>query len=149
MIKIALDKGKKSSASYSTAVDADRYAIKAYSNFLGNDNEELAYDEILRPHCERTVQRSMGCKRVYAIQDTTDLNYSKLKKCQNLGLITKNKNSKGTPGLNLHSLFMVGENGIPLGIGDATCYAPELVGRSSNRNNLPIEEKESFRWPRS
>ena len=57
MIKIALDKGKKSSASYSTAVDADRYAIKAYSNFLGNDNEELAYDEILRPFWEGTIPK--------------------------------------------------------------------------------------------
>jgi len=146
LIKIALDKGQKPSDSYSTAVDADRYAIKAYYNFLGNDNEELTYEEILRPHCERTVQRVMGCKRVYAIQDTSDLNYSKLKKCQGLGVITKNKNSKGTAGLNLHSLFMIDDKGIPLGIGDAKCYAPELVGSSTNRNNLPIEEKESFRW---
>ena len=43
-------------------------------------------------------------------------------------------------------MFIVGENGIPLGIGDAKCYAPELVNASTNRNNLPIEEKESFRW---
>ena len=146
LIKIASDKGEKPSASYSTAVDADRYAIKAYYNFLGNDNEELTYEEIIKPHCERTVQRAMGCKTVYAIQDTSDLNYSKLKKCQGLGLITKNKNSKGTPGLNLHSLFMVDENGIPLGIADANCYAPKLANTSTNRNNLPIEEKESFRW---
>jgi len=146
LIKIASDKGQKPSDSYSTAVDADRYAIKGYYNFLGNDNEELTYEEILRPHCERTVQRVMGCKRVYAIQDTSDLNYSKLKKCQGLGLITKNKNSKGTPGLNLHSLFMINDKGIPLGIGDVNCYAPELVGSSTNRNTLPIEEKESFRW---
>jgi len=146
LIKIASDKGKKPSDSYSTAVDADRYAIKGYYNFLGNNNEELTSEEILRPHCERTVQRAMGCKRVFAIQDTSDLNYSKLKKCQGLGLITKNKNSKGTAGLNLHSLFLVDDEGIPLGIGDANCYAPELVDPSTNRNNLPIEEKESFRW---
>jgi len=146
LVKIASDKGAAPSHSYSMAVNGDRYAIKGYYNFIGNSNDEMTDDEILKPHGERTVQRMMGSETVYAIQDTSDLNYSTLKGCDDLGIIAKTKNSKGTLGLSLHSLFMVNDQGIPLGIGHSECYAPELVSNSKNRNSLPIEDKESYRW---
>lgn len=146
LVKIASEKGAAPSHSYSTAVNGDRYAIKAYYNFLGNANDEMSYDEILKPHGERTVQRMMGSETVYAVQDTSDLNYSTLKGCAGLGIIAKAKNSKGTLGLSLHSVFMVNDQGIPLGIGHSECYAPELASNSKNRNSLPIEDKESYRW---
>ena len=56
----------------------------------------------------RTLQRAKSEQTVYAVQDSSDPNYKGLKKCNNLGLIGKLKNSKGTKGLRLHNRKLEG-----------------------------------------
>ena len=146
LVKIATARGNRPSSVYPEAVNGDRYAIKGYYKFLGNDNEELNDRSVLKPHKERTVQRILAKDRVISIQDTTDLNYHHLKRCENLGIISKNKGSKGTKGLKLHSTLVVDTNGIPLGVIDKKCYAPKGKTSQKGRDNIPIEEKESYRW---
>jgi hypothetical protein len=147
LVKVACDKSKAPSASYAASVNGDRYALKGYYNFLGNNNDEFSFNQILSRHREITIRRMNDQKNVIAIQDTTDLNYSGLDKTEGLGFIGKNKNSNGSLGLRLHSTFVVNQNGLPLGISYAECYAPEIKNRNGrNRINTPIEEKDSYRW---
>jgi len=146
LIKIADDKTQSPGESYLKAVNGHRYDVKSYYGFLGNNDKEISFDSILEPHMNRTLQRAKSEQTVYAVQDSSDLNYKGLKKCNNLGLIGKLKNSKGTKGLRLHNTLMVNEDGLPLGLGFEKCYAPELVDKKIQRSTLPIEKKESFRW---
>lgn len=147
LVKIAADRGRKPTGSYSEAVGGDKQELKAYYGFLAKENEEMTETGILSAHRGRTVQRIKGQKRVLAIQDTTDLNYAKSTSCAGLGVIAQNNGkSTGTKGLSLHSLFVVNDQGLPLGIGGWECYAPEIHKKGAHRNCLPIEEKESYRW---
>ena len=54
-------------------------------------------------------------------------------------------------GLILHDTLAFTEEGTPLGVLDAQCWArdPEDKGKSERRKTLPIEEKESMKWLRS
>jgi hypothetical protein len=146
--KIARDKGGSPSASYPQAVNGDRQAMKGYYCFLSNGNAEITFDQVLSRHSESTIRRINAYKTVIAVQDTTDLNYSGLAKTGGLGKISKNgKSGGGSSGLMLHSVFMVTESGLPLGIPYAECSAPSIVNRNGgDRNRTPIEDKESYRW---
>lgn len=147
LVKIAADRGGKPACSYSEAVSGDKQELKAYYGFLAKENEEMTDTAILTAHRGRTVQRIKGQERVLAIQDTTDLNYATSTSCAGLGVIAQNNGkSAGTKGLSLHSLFMVSDQGLPVGIGGWECYAPEIHKEGDHRNRLPIEEKESYRW---
>ena len=86
---------------------------------------------------------------ILAIQDTTDLNYSKIKDCEGLGSIGKNQTGTEAKGLKLHSSFTVDIKGLPVGILEAKCYAPDpskVKRKKSEKRNTPIQEKESYRW---
>lgn len=148
LVKIARDLGSSPSFSYPQAVNGDRYAMKGFYTFLSNGNEEITFDQLLSRHRESTIKRINSCKTVIAIQDTTDLNYSGLSKTTGLGRTAKNvKKGDGSLGLMLHSVLIVDEQGLPLGITDAECTAPAIINRNGrDRNYTPIEEKESFRW---
>ncbi len=148
LVKIARDKGGKPLSSYPKAVNGDRYAMKGYYGFLSNDNKEITFQQLLSQHRNSTIRRIKTRDTVIAIQDTCDLNYSGLKNTEGLGKIGKNgENSNGSPGLALHSVFIVDENGLPLGVTDAECVAPEIgTRRNKRRTYFPIEEKESYRW---
>ena len=54
-------------------------------------------------------------------------------------------------GLILHDTLAFSEEGTPLGVIDAQCWArdPEDRGKRERRKSLPIEQKESMKWLRS
>src|SRR3989304_9439556 len=58
---------------------------------------------------------------------------------------------KKAVGLVLHDTVAFSEEGTPLGILDAQCWArdPEKKGKTRRRKELPIEQKESVKWLRS
>ncbi len=87
-------------------------------------------------------------KTVLCIQDGSDLNYSKLEKCKDLGVIGTNQTGAQSRGLHLHSTFAVTTNGLPLGVLRAECTAPKLKSQEDNRSEsaIPIEEKKTFCW---
>ena len=112
-------------------------------------NEKVTMDVILTPHTEATVERIKEHKVVLAPQDTTTLNYYAHPSTEGLGPIgTKNDRSMG---LMLHDTMAFTEDGTPLGILDAQCWArdPDDKGKSKRRKETPIEQKESIKWLRS
>ena len=111
-------------------------------------NEKVTMDVILTPHTEATIERIKEHKVVLAPQDTTTLNYAH-PATEGLGPIgTKNDRAMG---LLLHDTMAFSEEGTPLGILDAQCWArdPDDKGKSERRKETPIEQKESMKWLRS
>ena len=67
------------------------------------------------------------------------------------GLGPVNNTDDHAIGLLLHDTLAFTENGTPLGILDAQCWArdPKEKGKRYRRKELPIEQKESMKWLRS
>lgn len=113
-------------------------------------NKQVDMKKLLRGHTEATVGRIREKKVVLAVQDTTTLNYTAHPATDKLGPI--NGSEDPVIGLILHSTLAFTEDGTPLGLLDVQCWArdKEKVGKKKNqRKELPIEEKESFKWLKS
>ncbi len=149
LIQIAGNKNLRPGASYLQAAKGDRYASKAFYQFLENERQNISFASILQPHRDRTMQRMKYNDCVLVIQDTSELNYSHLRHCEGLGFLGTNQTNTINKGLKLHSSFAVSEKGVPLGILKADCYAPDpskVKKKKSEKRNTPISEKESYRW---
>jgi hypothetical protein len=114
-------------------------------------HEDATFETVLQPHFAATERRigEMSGGVVLVPQDTTSLNYTKLYATEGLGPI--GTTAAGAQGLHLHSSLAVTEEGVPLGFLDAQCWArdPEEFGKKAKRHQLPVEEKESYRWIRN
>jgi len=111
-------------------------------------NPKVTMDIILNAHTEATIERIKQQKIVLCPQDTTTLNYTSLPMTGGLGPISKAEDSLG---LLLHGTLAFTEEGTPLGILQAQCWArnPEPKGKKYPRQKLPIEQKESMKWLKS
>ena len=112
-------------------------------------NPKVTMDVVLNAHKEATIERIKQHRIVLAPQDTTTLNYSTHPMTEGLGPI---RNQDDTfVGLMLHDTLAFTEEGTPLGILDAQCWArdPQDRGKRYRRHDLPIEQKESMKWLRS
>jgi len=109
-------------------------------------NEKVRMDVVLTPHTETTIERIKEHRVVLAPQDTTTLNYSTHPATEGLGPI-RNATDQ-TIGLMLHDTLAFTEDGTPLGVLDAQCWArdPQDRGKRYRRKELPIEQKESMKW---
>jgi len=123
-----------------------RAKTKAAYRFL--DHPETSMDALLEPHYEATRQRTAAEPLVFAVQDTTFLNYSTHVETDDLGPIGTDKK---TLGLVLHSTLAFNAEGTPLGLLDVQCWARDEAqfGKRHRRKDLPIEEKESVKWLKS
>ncbi|MDF1880751.1 IS4 family transposase [Sulfurimonas sp. MAG313] len=146
--KIASHKAQSPSASYPCACDGNPNDIQGYYDFLSSDRAEITEEAILSKHRHSTICRMKSYDRVLSLHDTSSLNYSTLIKTTGLGLIAKNKNSKGTRGLSLHSTLVTTTDGAPLGITKSPCSAPKIYSKAQKekRKSYPIEKKSSYRW---
>jgi hypothetical protein len=106
-------------------------------------------DVVLTAHTEATIDRIRQHPIVLVPQDTTSLNYNTNPMTEGLGPIGTNRTE--AIGLLLHDTMAFSEQGTPLGILDAQCWArdPEDRGKRERRKSLPIEQKESQKWLRS
>ncbi len=123
-------------------------AVKGYYRMIDHpDDSEVTMAAILAPHQQRTAQRMMGYPTVLCIQDASDLNFANLEDCEGLGPMGSNQRAD-YDGLHLHSMMAVTDTGLPLGILDATCEAPERRAEEDDRHRsvIPIEEKNTFSW---
>ena len=121
-------------------------AMGAYRFF---ENPKVSMNVVLSSHTEAAIDRIRQHKIVLAPQDTTTLNYSTHPMTQGLGPTgTKRDQSIG---LLLHDTMAFTEQGTPLGVLDAQCWArdPNDKGKRVRRKRLPIEQKESQKWLRS
>lgn len=143
---IAQDFYNRSQANIPEACGSKARTIGAYRFF---QNKKINMDVILTPHTEATIERLIGHKVVLAPQDTTTLNYCTHPATMGLGPINNIDNK--SMGLILHDTLAFTEEGTPLGILDAQCWArdPEDKGRAQRRKEEPIEQKESMKWLRS
>lgn len=153
LVSLATLKSQHPEQSMLETFAGDAAAVKAYYRFVDHeDHESLSMSTILEPHAQRTLRRMQRLTRVLILHDETDLNFSGLTECEDLGIIGKNQTSTETKGLGLHSSLVVGEaTGLPLGVLRASCFAPELKPEHKGKDcrNFPIEEKETFRWVES
>jgi hypothetical protein len=121
-----------------------RAETKAAYRFLSHS--ETSMEAILEPHYQSTLVRMSREKVILAVQDTTSLNYSTHPATENLGPIGYRKN--GGIGLLVHETMAFNPQGTPLGLLDVQCWARDGTdfGKKKRRHNLPIEQKESFKW---
>jgi len=143
---IAQDFYKDPEASIPQACGSKARTMGAYRFFR---NPKLSLDVVLTAHTEATVQRIKEHQLVLVPQDTTTLDNSAHPLTAGLG---PNEHREDTSvGLLLHDTLAFTEEGTPLGILDAQCWArdPKDRGKSKRRKALPIEQKESMTWLRS
>jgi hypothetical protein len=124
---------------------ADAAATKGAYRFW--DHERVTPEAIRAAHRAKTVQRVQQERTILAIQDTTTLNLDSHPNTTGLGPT----DAHGTQGLQVHSVLAVSTHGVPLGLLHQQVWArdPEQTGKKHKRKQVPIEEKESYRWLQS
>ena len=75
-------------------------------------NPRVEEDHIRQAHCQATRDRVAGKKRILAIQDTTELNYTGKNVAESLGHLA----NEHAQGLLMHSTLAVSEAGVSLGL---------------------------------
>lgn len=99
---------------------------------------------ILAPHYEQTSERAKLSRILLHVQDTTELDYSD-RKLQGTGPLSELTRR----GFFVHSEYLLQEDGLPLGVGHCHIYArcdEDHQEQRERRHQLPIQEKESYRW---
>mgnify|MGYP006284078477 CR=1 FL=1 len=120
--------------------------VKAAYRFFSNSRTSM--DKILQPHYERTLERASEQDEVLAVQDSSSLNYKGLESNEYIGRI--NNCDKDAVGLHLHDTMLFNSSGVPLGLLDVQMWTRDWEARDKNRiKEVPIEEKESFKWLKS
>lgn len=111
---------------------------------------EVIMDKIFAPHNQSARHRCSQYRRVYLVQDTTQIDLTKPRQ-QVRGAGPLGTSSKR--GFFYHPLFALSEEGIPLGVVEQLVWtrSPEALNipskaRAVARKQACFEEKESFRW---
>ena len=112
---------------------------KAAYRFL--HNPKVAPADILQPHREALAERCRRQGTVLLVQDTTTLNWTRLKDSSR-GLGPLQKRSDSSRGLFVHAALAFTEGRRPLGVSGLESWARPLQEPSDER------EKESARWLR-
>ncbi len=129
-----------SQASVNSACDGWGDTLAAYRFF---NNEAIQPEQILQPHVDATKRRIREQPVVLMLQDTTELDYSSHPP-EDAGCLNK----KDRFGLYDHTHLAATPEGLCLGVVGVEEFdrTPESLGKTQDRKNLPIEQKESFRW---
>jgi hypothetical protein len=109
------------------------------------DHVQVNMQSVLQGHYAATARRAQQEKRILAVQDTTELNYSLHPKTELLGPIC---DKQGILGMLVHDTMAYTAQGTALGLIDVQCWTrdPELKRGELDRYELPIEQKESYKW---
>ena len=143
---IAQDFYNRPQANIPEACGSKARTIGAYRFF---QNRKVTMDVLLTAHTEATIERIREHPVVLAPQDTTTLKYGTHPMTAGLGPVSHV--TSDSIGLILHDTLAFTEDGTPLGVLDAQCWArdPEERGKKHLRHQRSIEEKESVKWLRS
>lgn len=109
------------------------------------DRKEVTVESALENHIKETVRRCGKYDLVYAIQDSTSLNYGTHPALKGVGPLSSSSREQG---LMMHGVLACSPDGTPLGLLDLNLWArdPKKFGEGKNCQNYPIEEKESYKW---
>lgn len=135
--KISKRLGKSLPQVFSTPAD-----LKGAYRFL--ENNLVTPEKILQPHAAETVIRCSQQKLVALLQDSSDLDYDYMECLEGFNSLHINVDR----GFRIHPSLAITAAGTPLGILASFNYTRETKDKTNkkNRNSLPIEEKESYRW---
>jgi hypothetical protein len=112
------------------------------------DNANVTPEKVLMPHKAATLKRIEEQKVVLCVQDTTELDFSGQK--ENVGMGVLNHNARR--GLYLHPTLAITPDRLCLGIISSETHRRNKLHKHFTEaekkaaKNLPIEEKESYRW---
>lgn len=114
------------------------------------DNDKVTFDDVLQPHIDATHERIASQPVVLLPQDTTELDLTRpLQQMEGAGPLDHGSRR----GLLLHLLHAFTPDGTPLGTVEATTLIrsddepPTSAGKTrAQRQQTPIEQKESHRW---
>lgn len=143
LIKIATEVFKQPLASINQACEDWADAKAAYRFF---DNQKVTGAEVLSPHSLRTSERMKGYEVVLSVQDTTEIDYSHHPATTGLGPI--GNHGQKAMGLLLHTSLVFTVEGLPLGVLAHDVWARPLERRETAKRQVPIAEKESYKWIR-
>lgn len=107
-------------------------------------NMSVSAKAIRSAHADATLERARAKKRVLAVQDKSNLDFTCCPGTSGLGPL----DSPLCRGLKLQSTLLLDEQGEPLGLLSQEVWArdPDDVGKKSTRRKRPPQEKESWRW---
>ena len=122
-----------------------RHDAKAF--YALSSNENFTKEKLQAAAQNATIERmsASGLREVLLVQDTTDINLGGHKKTEGLGL-SGNQYAKG---IQVHSCIGVAPNGVPIGFVTQqyhTRTAEKSPLTKNQKQSLPLEEKESYRW---
>lgn len=132
---------KSPKASINAALNSLTSTLAAYRFFA---NPKVTPQSMLTPHRQQSIVRASHFKSIRLVQDTSEVDFSTLTTLKGVGpLATKEKR-----GMFLHTSVIVAPGGLVLGVRDINYVIrkDEDLGKSAERKNFPIEQKESFRW---
>ncbi len=141
-LKIILERMWQSPLASITAACRGFAEVMAASRFFGND--QVTQEQVLAPHREATLLRVAQHRQVLYIQDTTELDFTAKKKLQGAGPLS----DLGRRGFFAHNELVVSPERLPLGLWHTSIDArkDQEHGKSKQRKQKPIQEKESYRW---
>ena len=152
LVESAAIQARTPGRAFSGAAQGDWPRVKGYYRMIDQpEDSAVTPAAILAPHRRRTIARLRAQSTVLCIQDGTDLNYASLAQCDGLGVIGTNQTGANSRGLHLHSTLAVTTEGVPLGVLDAQCWAPQPNAQTPSlpARAIPIEQKKSFCWIKS
>ncbi len=141
LILITQQRSNQPHASFSQSC-GDNAAIKAAYRFY--ENEAINPNAILSSHQENTLTRMKQEPIILAVQDTTQLDYTKHPATKGLGTLQ----NKEQLGLLMHTTLAVTPSRVPLGIIHQQVWSRpvEEFGKKHKRKERPTREKESQKW---
>jgi hypothetical protein len=123
---------------------SDYNAVRGAYNFFAN--KQVKAETIIAAQKAGTIERIKAGQhqRILAIQDTTEFNLNGHAQTEGLGLLSNAKSS----GFLAHNTLAVSEGGVPLGLLAQQVWVRDeaQVGKRAKRHQLPIEQKESYKW---
>jgi hypothetical protein len=148
LINSALAQANQPGKAFCSVAQGDWAAAKGYYRMIDSAQDSaVTLEAILAPHRWRTLQRMQAQATVLCIQDGTDVNYNGLAQCQGLGVIGTNQTGAVSRGLHLHSTLVVSTEGLPLGVLDAQCTAPQPKAADPRPAwETPLPEKKTYCW---
>src|SRR5713101_1644497 len=116
--------------------------LKAAYRFF--DNDAIDAQDMLQSHVESTSRRLDYASVVLAVQDTTEVNWTRHPATQGLGPL----GHTACHGLLVHTTLAFTPERVPLGLLAQQVWArdPHDVGKRARRKQLPITQKERQKW---
>jgi hypothetical protein len=141
LVELAYALGQHPTAALPEACGTGSMLKAAYRFF---DNDGIAPQDILQSHVEATYTRLDAVPVVLAVQDTTEVNWTRHPATQGVGPL----GPTACHGLLVHTTLAITPERVPLGLLAQQVWArdPADVGKRARRKQLPISQKESQKW---